>query len=106
MNQYILDFSEPARPRRPNHNSRWARRRMYQRFRRVFVMLSGLVCCIALVGMLRQQAQTHHLRQRYQMQVLQYDSLLAAKSEADRQLTQIRFQLLHTHQSVSTKINK
>jgi len=97
MNAYMLDFSRRARPRRPIRPTRWPRQRMYRTFRQIMPLLSTLLCSIALVGLLRQRAQTHTLRERVDAQTIQYDSLLAAKAEADRQLDQLRVRLLKYH---------
>ena len=97
MNSYRLDFSRPVRMRRPTHPNRWPRQRMYQAFRRMVVLLSCLVCSIALFGLLRQRTQTQSLRKSYQAQTIQYDSLLTAKVEADRQLEQMRIRLIEYH---------
>lgn len=97
MNQYTLDFADPVQPPRPTRPSRWPRQRMYHAFRRMLVLLSGLVCAIALVGLLRQRTETQSLRERVDAQTVQYDSLLAAKVEADRQLDQLRIRLLKYH---------
>lgn len=70
---------------------------MYRTFRQMMPLLSGLVCSIALVGLLRQHTQTQTLRERVDTQTIQYDSLLAAKVEADRQLDQLRIRLLKYH---------
>ncbi len=98
MNQYTLDFSEPARPRR---TTRPAHRRMYRTFRRMMFLITGLVCSIMLVMLLRQRAQTQLVLAQYQSRTIQYDSLLAAKLETDRQLIQLRRQLLR-QQPLST----
>lgn len=94
MNQYTLDFSEPARLHRRTRTTRPAHRRMYLTFRRMLLLISGLVCSIVLVMLLRQRAQTQLLLTKYQSRTIQYDSLLAAKLETDRQLSQLRRQLL------------
>lgn len=70
---------------------------MYRTFRQMPWLLCGLVCSIALIGLLRQRSQTQTLHKRYQAQTIQYDSLLAAKVEADRQLEQMRIRLLNYH---------
>lgn len=98
MNQYTLDFSDPAQPRRSRHQNAMPRQRMYHALRGTALLLSGLLCGIALVGLLRQRTETQTLRERYQAQTVQYDSLLAAKVEADRQLEQLRIRLLNYHQ--------
>lgn len=100
MNQYTLDFSEPARPRR---TTRPAHRRMYQIFRQMVFFITGLMCSIMLVMLLRQRAQTQLLLTQYQSRTIQYDSLLAAKLETDRQLSQLRRRLLQ-HPPLSTNI--
>lgn len=97
MNGYTLDFSRPVRPNRRTRFRRWPRQRMYLAFRQMLPLLSGLVCSIALVGLLRQHTQTQLLRERADAQTVQYDSLLAAKVEADRQLEQLRIRLLNYH---------
>lgn len=97
MSQYTLDFSRPARTLRPGNSNRRPRQRMYQAFRRALLLLSGLVCGIALIALLRQRTETLSLRERYEAQTLQYDSLLTAKIEADRQLDLLRRQLLKYH---------
>ncbi|MEZ0540726.1 hypothetical protein [Fibrella arboris] len=94
MNQYTLDFADPVRPTRRTRPKRWPRQRMYRTFRQMSWLLSGLVCSIAaLLGMMRQRTQTQTLRAQYQAQAIQYDSLLAAKVEADRQLQLMRIRL-------------
>lgn len=97
MNQYTLDFYRPNRPRRAARPNRRPRQHMYQTFRRMIPLLSSLVCSIALFGLLRQRTQTLTLRERVDAQTIQYDSLLAAKVESDRQLNQLRIQLLNYH---------
>lgn len=101
MNQYTLDFSDPVRPYRRTRMTRPAQRRMSQTFRRIVLLISGLVCSIVLVMLLRQRAQTRLVLAQYQSRTIQYDSLLAAKLETDRQLTQLRRQLLR-QQPLST----
>lgn len=97
MNQYTLDFADPVQSPRRTRPNRWPRQRMYRAFRQMAGLLCGLVCSIALVALLRQHTQTQTLRERYQAQSLQYDSLLAAKVEADRQLEQLRTRLIKYH---------
>lgn len=97
MNGHTLDFSCPVQPNRRTRPGRWPRQRMYLAFRQMLVLLSSLVCGIALMGLLRQHAQMESLRERYQAQTIQYDSLLATKAEADRQLDQLRTWLLKYH---------
>lgn len=97
MNRYTLDYSGPAGTRPSRAPSRWPRRRMYRTFRQMAALLTGLVGAIILVGLLRQHAQIESLRERYETQALQYDSLLVAKGEADRQLEQLRIQLIKYH---------
>lgn len=70
---------------------------MYRTFRQMIPLLGSLVCSIALFGLLRQRTQTQTLRERVDAQTIQYDSLLAAKVEADRQLDQLRIRLLKYH---------
>jgi hypothetical protein len=91
MNQYTLDYSSPQpqrwqRAQRPN-------RRMKRAFRQVLPLLCGLACSIALIGTLRMRSDMSFHRQRYQAQAIQYDSLLAAKLDVDRQLEYLRTQL-------------
>lgn len=94
MNQYTLDFSDPVRPYRRTRMTRLAQRRMYRTFRRMVLLISGLVCSVALIMLLRQRAKNQLLLTQYQSRTIQYDSLLAAKLETDRQLSQLRRQLL------------
>lgn len=93
MNQYTLDYSEPRPKRwrrvRPPH------RRMTLAFRRMLLLLSGLVCGIAAVGLLRMRTEVQIHHKRYQDQAIRYDSVLAAKLEADRQLEELRTHLLN-----------
>lgn len=93
MNQYTLNFADPVQPRRRNRLNPWVRRRRYRAFYQILLLLSGLAGTMALVGLLRYRNQTQLLRERYQAQVIQYDSLLVAKVEADRQLQRLRIQL-------------
>ncbi len=92
MNQYTLDYSEP-RPGRWRR-TRQPHRRMTAAFRRTLLLLSGLVCGIAVVGVLRMRTEVKIHHERYQEQVIQYDSLLATKLEADRELEKLRIHLL------------
>ena len=45
--------------------------RVYHTFRRMLLLLIGLVCSIALAGLMRQWTQTQLLRERYQTQTIQ-----------------------------------
>lgn len=101
MNQYTLDFTNPVRPYKRTRITRPAQRRMHRTFRRMVLLVSGLVCSIVLVMWLRQRAQTQLLLTQYESRTIQYDSLLAAKLEADRHLSQLRRQLLR-QQPLST----
>lgn len=67
---------------------------MRRTFRQVFPLLCGLLFGIALVGFLRMRSEAQFHYKRYQKQVIQYDSLLEAKMEADRQLNTLRTRLL------------
>ncbi len=95
MNSYTLDFTQPERPER---NKVQASGRLQQRrhrvLRRIALLTSGLVCSIAVVGLLRQRTEAQSLRAQYEAQTVRYDSLLTAKIEADRQLEQLRIRLL------------
>jgi len=95
MNTHTLDFTGPVPSPRQNRPGRWPRYRMNREFRQLYGLLCGLVCGIALVGLLRQHTQTQSLREQYQTQTIQYDSLLSAKVEADRQLEQLRIRLIN-----------
>ncbi|GAB2535030.1 hypothetical protein [Spirosoma aerophilum] len=97
MNRYTLDYSGPVGTGPPTP-SRWPRRRMYRTFRQMGALLTALVGAIVLVGLLSQHAQIKSLRERSETQALQYDSLLLAKGEADRQLDILRAQLIKYHQ--------
>jgi len=97
MNQYTLDFSDPAQPQRQWQRNTRPRQRTNRTFRRTVLLLSGLICGISVVGLLRQQAAMQTIRERYQTQSVRYDSLMAAKGEVDRQLEQLRTQLVNTH---------
>ncbi|GAB3783831.1 hypothetical protein GCM10028818_42360 [Spirosoma horti] len=97
MNHYTLDFTDPDPVPRPSRSNRWTRQRMYRTCRQIPWLLCGLVCSLALIGLFRQRSQTQRLCERYQAQTIQYDSLLAAKVEADRQLDQMRIRLLNYH---------
>lgn len=90
MNQYTLDYSVPQ-PRRWSRSSR-PNRRMKRTFRQLFLPLCGLACAIALVTSLRMRTEAQMYHKRYQTQAIRYDSLLAAKQEADRQLEKLRTQ--------------
>ncbi|GAB3032255.1 hypothetical protein [Spirosoma pulveris] len=93
MNPYILDYSEPdSLGRRPGHNGRPQKRR-YQPIILVFILLNGLLYCIALVYLLRQRTEIQQIRQNYNDQVIQYDSLLAAKQETEQQLAALHHQI-------------
>ncbi|MCY7357725.1 MAG: hypothetical protein LH609_09670 [Rudanella sp.] len=88
MNKYTLDFAAPVQP------PRRTRYQMSREFRQMYGLLCGLVCGIALVGLLRQHSQMQLLREQYQTQTIRYDSLLTDKVETDRKLEQLRAQFL------------
>ncbi|SOD78875.1 hypothetical protein [Spirosoma fluviale] len=95
MNPYILDYSEPDDlGRRPGHNNR--RKRRNQPIGLIFIVLNGLLYCIALVYLLRQHTEIKQIRQDYNDQVIQYDSLLAAKLETEQQLAALHRQIALT----------
>lgn len=100
MNAYTLDFSRPVPSRVracPIRRPRQRVYRVYYTLRRMLVLFSGLVCGIALIGLMQQRTQTQLLRERYQNQTIRYDSLLAAKVGADRQLEELRIRLIEYH---------
>lgn len=94
MPRYTLDYSTPSASRpRPRG---WPRRRMQVAFRRATTVLCALLCGIALVGLLRLQAENDAVREQYDGLALRYDSLLSAKLEADRRLARLQDQLADT----------
>jgi len=89
MNQYILDYSNPGRAKRRSGRNFRARLRMYRVYRRMLMLLSGLICGISLLSLAHQRTETQLIQQRYDAQLIQYDSLLAAKLEVDQQLARV-----------------
>lgn len=87
MDPYILDYSEPDHPGRQRHE------RKYRPVSLVFVLLNGLLYSIALVYLFRQHTEMRQIRQHYNDQVIQYDSLLAAKLETEQQLAALHRRL-------------
>lgn len=90
MNQYRLDYSDP---RLPNRRSR---RQMNRTLRQAMLLLCALSFGVAFVSAIRMRADARFHRMQYQTQAIRYDSLLAAKAEADRQLQQLRTGLVMT----------
>ncbi|MBC7570262.1 MAG: hypothetical protein H7319_11065 [Spirosoma sp.] len=90
MNQYTLDYSDHQPDERPPN------RRSKQSFRQAVRLFGALICGIAFVAAIRMRSDASFHRTQYQTQAIRYDSLLAAKAEADRQLQQLRNLLAQT----------
>ena len=88
MNQYTLDYSNPHSDGQ-SANRRFARR-PGQSFRQAVLLISALIWGIVFVAAIRMRADAQLHQTKYQTQAIRYDSLLAAKDEADRQIRQLR----------------
>lgn len=89
MNEYMLDYSGPERHRRPDTlppNRGISRRSIWQ----ILLVLGGWVGGMSTMGMWQLRSRTQEDEQLYQTQAIRYDSLLAAKLEADQRLEQLR----------------
>lgn len=90
MNQYTLDYSDPQ----PNKRS--PNRRSSQPFRQAVLLTCALICGTVFVLAIRMRADARFYQINYKAQAIRYDSLMAAKAEADRQLQQLRSMLSQT----------
>jgi hypothetical protein len=88
MARFILDYSRPVRPDWASRRTRRANRRMWTALRKAGLLLGGLIWAMVVVGLLQVRAQRDRIQTRHDRQQLQYDSLLATKLAADRQLAQ------------------
>lgn len=86
MKHYILDYSDPNDPGRRSGHDIQPRKRMFRVFGRVISLVGGLLYGIGLIFLIRQRTEIHTIRQQYDSQAIQYDSLLAAKLETDQRL--------------------
>ncbi|MCX6217762.1 hypothetical protein [Spirosoma sp.] len=94
MNPYILDYSDSNDlGRQPDHNDP-RRKRMYRTLKRVLILSNGLLYCVALAYLIRQHTELNQIRMHYHDQVIQYDSLLAAKLETEQQVAALHRQLV------------
>lgn len=93
MNQYTLDYTAQSAglgsPARPPESSR---KRPY---RQPLLLISGLMCSVAAITSFYAHTEANHYRRQYQLQAVQYDSLLMAKIEIEQQLNHLKNTVQH-----------